>query len=79
MKEEICSVLVTSCDSYDDTWEPFFTLLETMWPNCHYPIYLSTETKNFSLERERERERERESSGRLFASKTPIWQKRTGN
>ena len=27
------SILVNSCDSYDDLWLPFFTLLEKYWPN----------------------------------------------
>lgn len=48
MKTE-CSVLVTSCDKYEDAWCPFFTLYEKMWPDCEYPIYLNTETKEYSF------------------------------
>lgn len=42
-----CSVLVTSCDAYEDAWKPFFTLFHNMWPACKYPIYLNTETKEY--------------------------------
>ncbi len=38
------SILVNSCDSYDDLWLPFFTLLEKYWPN-HPQTYISVETK----------------------------------
>lgn len=44
---KLCSILVTSCDSYDDAWEPFFKLFNIMWPECEMPIYLNTETKEF--------------------------------
>lgn len=40
-----CAVLVCSCDKYEDTWVPFFTLLNRYWKDCPYPIYLNTETK----------------------------------
>ena len=46
-----CALLVTSCDHYDDAWDPFFSLLETMWPDCPYPVYLNTESKNYSREK----------------------------
>lgn len=45
-----CSVLVTSCDNYEDAWFPFFALFKKMWPNCSYPIFLNTETKSFLYE-----------------------------
>lgn len=37
-----CSVLITSCDGYNDLWTPFFTLFWRYWPDCPYPVYLST-------------------------------------
>ena len=47
MKSEInnrnISVLIYSCDSYSDIWEPFFTLFFRYW-NCPYEVYLTTET-----------------------------------
>lgn len=39
------SVLIFSCDSYSDVWEPFFTLLNRYW-ECPYQIYIATETKD---------------------------------
>jgi hypothetical protein len=43
------SMLVSSCDAYEDCWLPFFTLLATYWPSFDSPIYLNTETKCFSF------------------------------
>ena len=36
------AILVTSCDKYQDLWEPFFTLFFRYWPDCPYPVYLGT-------------------------------------
>lgn len=48
MKENnLCTILVNSCDKYDDTWEPFFKLFKKYWPDCKFPIVLNTETKNY--------------------------------
>lgn len=44
-----CALLVTSCDAYSDAWEPFFKLLNRMWPECPYPLYLNTESENYSI------------------------------
>lgn len=44
----LCSVLVTSCDKYEDAWNPFFTLFHKMWPSCSFPIYLNTESKEYT-------------------------------
>lgn len=41
------TILVSSTDSYEDCWNPFFTLLTKYWPSCPYPILLCAETKNF--------------------------------
>ena len=43
-----CSIVVCSCDKYEDAWVPFFTLLKKNWNNCEFPIYLNTETKKYS-------------------------------
>lgn len=45
-----CTLIVNSCDSYEDTWYPFFKLLKKYWPNLKYDIVLNTETKRFSYE-----------------------------
>ena len=39
------TILVSSCDKYEDAWEPFLKLLKIQWPTCPYQIALSTENK----------------------------------
>lgn len=46
-----CSVIVSSCDSYDDVWAPFFTLFFRYWPDCPFPVYLMSETKKYPDDR----------------------------
>ncbi len=41
------TILVNSCDSYEDCWYPFFTLFEKYWENCPYDMVLNTETKSY--------------------------------
>ncbi|MFI3165972.1 MAG: hypothetical protein R3Y45_06865 [Bacillota bacterium] len=43
------TILVASCDSYDDTWYPFFKLFHKHWKDCKYKIVLNTETKNYKF------------------------------
>lgn len=45
-----CTILVNSCDRYEDAWEPFFRLLKIQWPECPYDIVLSTETKKYNCD-----------------------------
>ena len=42
------TLLVNSTDSYSDCWLPFFKLMAAYWPEYEGPIYLNTETKDFS-------------------------------
>ena len=42
--KDMC-ILVVSCDKYADCWEPFSLCLQKFWPDCPYPVYLATETK----------------------------------
>ena len=42
-----CTILVNSCDLYEDTWYPFFKLLQLQWPDCPYDVVLNTETKQY--------------------------------
>jgi hypothetical protein len=42
------TILVNSTDSFEDCWQPFFTLFSIYWSNCQHPIVLNTETKSFS-------------------------------
>lgn len=43
MKDKV-SILVNSCDKYEDVWKPFFIILKRKY-DCPYKIYLNTETK----------------------------------
>ncbi len=43
------TILVNSCDSYEDLWPPFFTLLKKYLP-LDVPIILNTESKNFHFD-----------------------------
>ena len=41
-------IIVNSCDSYSDAWEPFFKLFSIYWPDCKCPLYLNSEFKDYS-------------------------------
>lgn len=43
-----CTILVNSCDKYEDLWYPFFELLRVNWPDCPYDIVLNTESKTYT-------------------------------
>lgn len=47
--ENKCAVLVNTCDSYEDVWNPFFILFKKYWPDNKYPIYFNTETKKYTF------------------------------
>ena len=47
MKRDV-TFLVSSCDKYEDAWNPFFEMLHTYAGEIEYPIVLNTETKKFS-------------------------------
>lgn len=44
------TILVNSCDLYEDAWEPFFRLLHIQWSDCGYEIVLNSETKEYSCD-----------------------------
>lgn len=48
--ESNCTILVNSCDAYEDLWQPFFVLFDHYWKNCPYNIILNTEHKKFDYE-----------------------------
>lgn len=48
MKNKNCAFLLSTCDSYEDTWSPFFELIKKYWPNISYRIFLNTETKKIN-------------------------------
>lgn len=39
------TILVNSCDGFEDCWVPFFTLFERYWPEPRPPVLLNTENK----------------------------------
>ncbi len=45
---ERLSILVNSCDRYEEVWNPFFTLLFKYWKSKDIPrVFLNTETKSY--------------------------------
>ena len=36
-----------SCDSYSDIWNPLVRSFEKFWPECPFPIFICSETKDF--------------------------------
>lgn len=44
------SMILSSCDKYEDAWRPFFSQLKKFWPEFNMPIYLGTESKTFEFE-----------------------------
>ena len=47
MKTDNLTLLINSCDSYEDCWQQFFKLLKKYWPDIKLPIILNTETKKY--------------------------------
>lgn len=43
------SMILSSCDKYEDLWYPFCYQLVANWPEFNMPIYLGTESKHFSF------------------------------
>lgn len=45
------TILINSCDKYEDAWDPFFRILKKQWPECEkYRIVLNTETKVYNCD-----------------------------
>lgn len=38
-----CTIVINTCDAYNDVWELFFKAFEEYWPDCEYNIVLNTE------------------------------------
>lgn len=47
MNNKQVSVIVSSCDKYEDAWKPFFFFFKKYWPDCPFRVYLITETKKY--------------------------------
>ena len=44
------TIIVNTCDHFDDCWDPFFKLFEKFWPKCRYPIVLTTFNKKYNYD-----------------------------
>lgn len=42
------SILVNTCDAFEDCWDPFFLLFKEYWPDFNGTLYLNTEVKSYS-------------------------------
>ena len=42
------SILINTCDKFEDCWNPFFKLFKLYWPDCKGSIFLNTEFKDYS-------------------------------
>ena len=47
MLKDRCTLLLSSCDKYCDTWDPFFICLRKFWPTFDMNVVLNTETKKY--------------------------------
>ena len=39
-----CALVISSCDKYQDLWNPSLALHRRFWPDCPYPTFLMSET-----------------------------------
>jgi hypothetical protein len=46
--EPSCSLLVISCDKYQDLWRPFFHQFWKHWPDCPFPVHLGANAAAFA-------------------------------
>ena len=53
-------IVIMSCDSYSDIWQPLLESFDKFWPDCPFPIYLCSELKEFDHPRIRNLRTERE-------------------
>lgn len=42
------SILINTCDKFEDCWNPFFKLFKLYWPDCKGSVFLNTEFKDYS-------------------------------
>ena len=42
------SILINTCDKFEDCWNPFFLLFGKYWKDCKGKLYLNTEYKDYS-------------------------------
>ncbi len=44
------TLVICSCDAYEDAWGPLFTLFSKYWPGLDAQIVLNTETKTYNFD-----------------------------
>ena len=44
-----CTVVICSCDDYEDVWELFFCSFRENWHDCEYNLLLNTEAKQIDI------------------------------
>ena len=70
------SVVVSSTDSFSDTWKPFFDLMRAYWtPAADVPIYLNSEHLGHSVDNLDIRNTR---IGRFFPGRHPTWSESIG-
>lgn len=50
MMSERMTILVVSCDEYEDMWQDFFNCKRYYWPDCPYNTFLANNERQFSFE-----------------------------
>ena len=48
--EDNCTMVISTCDAYEDLWDPFFKILAYTWPDIDIPVVLNTEHKTYCTE-----------------------------
>ena len=48
LKKDALTIIVCSCDKYEDLWFPYFEIFKNQWKDCKYPIILNTESKTYT-------------------------------
>ncbi len=43
------AIMITSCDAYQECWKPIIYSLEKYWPDCEFPRYIVTNSKEEKL------------------------------
>ena len=41
------TIIVNTCDGFEDCWAPFFTLMKKYWSSCNKKIILTTYSRNY--------------------------------
>ena len=39
------SIVVSSCDLFEDCWAPFIHSMRKYWPDCEWPVYVISNHK----------------------------------